>query len=202
MSRSFLRIQRRGVVLLCAALLPLSGWAAWPERAIRMVVPYAAGGGADNTARIVAQRLGEILGQPIVIDNRPGAGGVIGADNVAKALPDGYTVLYDASAFGVNGALRKLPYDPVKDFIPVSLVATAPQILVVGADKPYKSVADLVAAAKKEPGRLTYASAGAGTGSHLAAEMFNEQARIETLHVPYKGGAPALTDVMAGQVDM
>ena len=126
----------------------------------------------------------------------------IGADNVAKALPDGYTVLYDASAFGVNGALRKLPYDPVKDFIPVSLVATAPQILVVGADKPYKSVADLVAAAKKEPGRLTYASAGAGTGSHLAAEMFNEQARIETLHVPYKGGAPALTDVMAGQVDM
>ena len=167
-----------------------------------MVVPYAAGGGADNTARIVAQRLGEILGQPIVIDNRPGAGGVIGADNVAKALPDGYTVLYDASAFGVNGALRKLPYDPVKDFIPVSLVATAPQILVVGADKPYKSVADLVAAAKKEPGRLTYASAGAGTGSHLAAEMFNEQARIETLHVPYKGGAPALTDVMAGQVDM
>lgn len=202
MSRSFLRIQRRGVVLLCAALLPLSGWAAWPERAIRMVVPYAAGGGADNTARIVAQRLGEILGQPIVIDNRPGAGGVIGADNVAKALPDGYTVLYDASAFGVNGALRKLPDDPVKDFIPVSLVATAPQILVVGADKPYKSVADLVAAAKKEPGRLTYASAGAGTGSHLAAEMFNEQARIETLHVPYKGGAPALTDVMAGQVDM
>lgn len=202
MSRSFLRIQRRGVVLLCAALLPLSGWAAWPERAIRMVVPYAAGGGADNTARIVAQRLGEILGQPIVIDNRPGAGGVIGADNVAKALPDRYTVLYDASAFGVNGALRKLPYDPVKDFIPVSLVATAPQILVVGADKPYKSVADLVAAAKKEPGRLTYASAGAGTGSHLAAEMFNEQARIETLHVPYKGGAPALTDVMAGQVDM
>ena len=202
MSRSFLRIQRRGVVLLCAALLPLSGWAAWPERAIRMVVPYAAGGGADNTARIVAQRLGEILGQPIVIDNRPGAGGVIGADNVAKALPDGYTVLYDASAFGVNGALRKLPYDPVKDFIPVSLVATAPQILVVGADKPYKSVADLVAAAKKEPGRLTYASAGAGTGSHLAAEMFNEQVRIETLHVPYKGGAPALTDVMAGQVDM
>ena len=167
-----------------------------------MVVPYAAGGGADNTARIVAQRLGEILGQPIVIDNRPGAGGVIGADNVAKALPDGYTVLYDASAFGVNGALRKLPYDPVQDFIPVSLVATAPQILVVGADKPYKSVADLVAAAKKEPGRLTYASAGAGTGSHLAAEMFNEQARIETLHVPYKGGAPALTDVMAGQVDM
>ena len=202
MSRSFLRIQRRGVVLLCAALLPLSGWAAWPERAIRMVVPYAAGGGADNTARIVAQRLGEILGQPIVIDNRPGAGGVIGADNVAKALPDRYTVLYDASAFGVNSALRKLPYDPVKDFIPVSLVATAPQILVVGADKPYKSVADLVAAAKKEPGRLTYASAGAGTGSHLAAEMFNEQARIETLHVPYKGGAPALTDVMAGQVDM
>jgi tripartite-type tricarboxylate transporter receptor subunit TctC len=102
----------------------------------------------------------------------------------------------------VNGALRKLPYDPMKDFIPVSLVATAPQILVVGSGKPFKTVAELVAAAKQSPGKLTYASAGAGTGSHLAAEMFNDQARMETLHVPYKGGAPALTDVMAGQVDM
>ena len=195
-------LRGRRALALAAALLPLASWAAWPERPIRMVVPYSAGGGADNTARIVAQRMGEILGQPVVIENKPGAGGVIGADSVAKALPDGYTVLYDASAFGVNGALRKLPYDPMKDFIPVSLVATAPQILVVGNNKPYKSVAELVAAAKQSPGKLTYASAGAGTGSHLAAEMFNDQARMETLHVPYKGGAPALTDVMAGQVDM
>ncbi|MGO4328550.1 tripartite tricarboxylate transporter substrate binding protein [Cupriavidus sp. 2TAF22] len=184
---------------ILAALLPL-GALAFPDKPIRMVVPYSAGGGADNTARIVAQKMGEILGQTIVIDNKPGAGGVIGADAVAKATPDGYTVLYDASAFAVNGALRKLPFDPARDFIPVSLVATAPQILVVAANAPYKSVADFVAAAKKAPGKLTYASAGAGTGSHLAAEMFNEQARIELLHVPYKGGAPALTDVMGGQV--
>lgn len=195
-------LRRRGAIAMVIAVLPLASWAAWPDRPIRMVVPYAAGGGADNTARIVAQRLGEILKQPVVIDNKPGAGGVIGAEAIAKAAPDGYNVLYDASAFGVNGALRKLPYDPAKDFIPVTLVATAPQILVVSSKSPFKSVADLIAAAKKTPGRLTYASAGAGTGSHLAAEMFNDQAKIETMHVPYKGGAPALTDVMASQVDM
>lgn len=199
---SILSRRTLGLLALGTALLPGSGWAAWPDKPIRLVVPYSAGGGADNTARIVAQRLGEILGQAIVIDNKPGAGGVIGADSVAKANPDGYTVLYDASAFCVNAALRKLPYDPVKDFIPVSLVATAPQILVVNPRAPYKTVADLVAAAKKAPGQLSYASAGAGTASHLAAEMLNDQARIDTLHVPYKGGAPALTDVMAGQVDL
>ena len=199
---SMLSRRTLGLLALGTALLPGSSWAAWPDKPIRLVVPYSAGGGADNTARIVAQRLGELLGQAIIIDNKPGAGGVIGADSVAKANPDGYTVLYDASAFCVNAALRKLPYDPAKDFIPVSLVATAPQILVVNPRAPYKTVADLVAAAKKAPGQLSYASAGAGTASHLAAEMLNDQARIDTLHVPYKGGAPALTDVMAGQVDL
>ncbi|AGW93049.1 MULTISPECIES: tripartite tricarboxylate transporter substrate binding protein [Cupriavidus] len=188
----------KGLAILAAAV-PLGAFA-FPDKPIRMVVPYSAGGGADNTARVVAQKMGEILGQTVVIDNKPGAGGVIGADVVAKATPDGYTVLYDASAFAVNGALRKLPFDPTGDFIPISLVATAPQILVVAANAPYKTVADFIASAKKSPGKLTYASAGAGTGSHLAAEMFNEQAKIELLHVPYKGGAPALTDVMGGQV--
>ncbi|MCY1273964.1 hypothetical protein D9M68_253300 [compost metagenome] len=188
----------RGLAILAAAV-PLGAFA-FPDKPIRMVVPYSAGGGADNTARVVAQKMGEILGQTVVIDNKPGAGGVIGADVVAKATPDGYTVLYDASAFAVNGALRKLPFDPTGDFIPISLVATAPQILVVAANAPYKTVAEFVASAKKSPGKLTYASAGAGTGSHLAAEMFNEQAKIELLHIPYKGGAPALTDVMGGQV--
>ncbi|WP_446718094.1 tripartite tricarboxylate transporter substrate binding protein [Cupriavidus sp. OTU4054] len=185
---------------ILAAMTPAFAIAAFPDKPIRMVVPYSAGGGADNTARIVAQKMGELLNTTIVIDNRPGAGGVIGADNVAKATADGYTVLYDASAFAVNAALRKLPFDPARDFIPVSLVATAPQILVVATNAPYKTVADLVAAAKKAPGKLTFASAGAGTGSHLAAEMFDDQAKIELLHVPYKGGAPALTDVMGGQV--
>lgn len=188
----------KGLAIL-AAVAPLGAFA-FPDKPIRMVVPYSAGGGADNTARVVAQKMGEILGQTVIIDNKPGAGGVIGADVVAKAARDGYTVLYDASAFAVNGALRKLPFDPAGDFIPISLVATAPQILVVAANAPYKTVADFIASAKKSPGKLTYASAGAGTGSHLAAEMFNEQARIELLHVPYKGGAPALTDVMGWQV--
>ncbi|AVQ83784.1 MULTISPECIES: Bug family tripartite tricarboxylate transporter substrate binding protein [unclassified Variovorax] len=183
-----------------AACAPLLGWAAWPDKPIRMVVPYAAGGGADNTARIVAQQMSAALGQQIVIDNRPGAGGVIGEDNVAKAAGDGYTVLYDASAFSVNPALRKLPFDAAKDFIPVSLVATAPQILVVPENAPYKTVAEFLDFARKNPGKLSFASAGGGTGSHLAGEALNEQAKVNLMHVPYKGGAPALTDLMGGQV--
>jgi tripartite-type tricarboxylate transporter receptor subunit TctC len=185
------------VLVLCA---PLLGWAAWPEKPIRLVVPYAAGGGADNTARIVAQHMSATLGQPIVIDNKPGAGGVIGADAVAKAPADGYTVLYDASAFSVNPSLRKLPFDAAQDFVPVSLVATAPQILVVPPDAPYRTVAEFLDFARRNPGALNFASAGGGTGSHLAGEALNEQARIAMTHVPYKGGAPALTDVMGRQV--
>jgi len=180
--------------------LPILGWAAWPEKPIRMVVPYAAGGGADNTARIVAQQMSIGLGQQIIIDNKPGAGGVIGADNVAKAAADGYTVLYDASAFSVNPSLRKLPFDAAKDFIPVALVATAPQILVVPVSAPYKTVAEFLDFARKNPGKLSFASAGGGTGSHLAGEALNEQAKLNLMHVPYKGGAPALTDVMGEQV--
>lgn len=185
-------------VAACAA--PLASWAAWPERPVRLIVPYSAGGGADNAARIVAQRMGELLGQPVVIDNKPGAGGVIGAEAVAKSAADGYTVLYDASAFGVNGALRKLPYDPLLDFIPVSLVVTAPQIMVVSTQSPYRTFAELIDAAKKNAAKLTYASAGAGTGSHLAAELMNDEAHVDLMHVPYKGGAQALTDVISGAV--
>ncbi|QNK70785.1 Bug family tripartite tricarboxylate transporter substrate binding protein [Variovorax sp. PAMC26660] len=195
--------RRRRVLASIAALaacMPLLGWAAWPDKPIRMVVPYAAGGGADNTARIVAQQMSMALGQQIIIDNKPGAGGVIGADNVAKAPGDGYTVLYDASAFSVNPSLRKLPFDAAKDFIPVSLVATAPQILVVPATAPYRTVAQFLDFARKNPGKLSFASAGGGTGSHLAGEALNEQAKINLMHVPYKGGAPALTDVMGEQV--
>ncbi|MGJ7566103.1 Bug family tripartite tricarboxylate transporter substrate binding protein [Variovorax sp. GB1R11] len=187
-------------VAALAACVPLLGWAAWPDKPIRMVVPYAAGGGADNTARIVAQQMSTALGQQIVIDNRPGAGGVIGADNVAKAAGDGYTVLYDASAFSVNPSLRKLPFDATKDFIAVSLVATAPQILVVPTTAPYRTVAEFIDFARRNAGKLSFASAGGGTGSHLAGEALNEQAKINLMHVPYKGGAPALTDVMGEQV--
>ena len=187
-------------IVALAACIPLLAAAAWPDKPIRMVVPYAAGGGADNTARIVAQQMSVSLGQQIIIDNKPGAGGVIGADNVAKSPADGYTVLYDASAFSVNPSLRKLPFDAAKDFIPVSLVATAPQILVVPPNAPYKTISELLDFARKNPGKLTFASAGGGTGSHLAGEALNEQAKISLLHVPYKGGAPALTDVMGQQV--
>lgn len=189
--------------LLAAGLafsLPLVAAAAWPDKPIRMVVPYSAGGGADGTARVVAQQLGQELGQQIIIDNKPGAGGVIGADNVAKSAADGYTVLYDASAFSVNPSLRKMPFDASKDFIPVSMVATAPQILVVPSASPFKTVAELLDYARKNPGTLNYASAGGGTGSHLAGEAFNEQAKVSLTHVPYKGGAPAITDLVGGQV--
>ena len=195
-------LSRRQWLALAASALPLTSWAAWPDRSMRLVVPYAAGGGADNAARVVAQRLGELLGQAVVIDNKPGAGGVIGADNVAKSAPDGYTALFDASAHVVNPALRKLPYDPSKDFIPVSLIVAAPQILVVSPQSPYKTLGDLLAAARKSPDKITYASAGAATASHLAAELMADEAKVDLLHVPYKGGAPALTDVMAGSVDI
>lgn len=194
-------LSRRDLLALAACALPLASRAAWPDRPVRLVVPYPAGGGADNAARVVGQRLGELLGQPVVVDNKPGAGGAIGADAVAKAPADGYTLLFDASAFAVNAALRRLPYEPLRDFVPVSLVVTAPQILVVAQQSPYKVLGDLLAAAKQSPRRLSYASAGAGTASHLAAELMNEQAAIELLHVPYKGGAQALTDVMSGAVD-
>lgn len=191
-----------GTIAALAVSLPLCGWAAWPEKPIRMVVPYAAGGGADITARIVTQEMSAVLGQPIVLDYKPGAGGVIGADAVAKSPADGYTVLYDASAFSVNPSLYKLPFDAAKDFIPVSLVTTAPQVLLVPAAAPYTTVPEMLDFARKNPGALNFASAGSGTGSHLAAEAFSQQATLNLMHVPYKGGAPAITDLMGERVSM
>jgi tripartite-type tricarboxylate transporter receptor subunit TctC len=183
------------------ACLPLSAaWAAWPDKPIRMVVPYAAGGGADGAARVVGERLGAALGQQVVVDNRAGAGGVIGADAVAKAPPDGYTMLFDASAYAANPALRRLPFDAKKDFVPVSLVVVAPNLFVVPPQAPYKTMAAFLDHARRNPGKLTYASAGNGSASHLAGETLNDLARLDLVHVPYKGGAPALNDVMGGQV--
>jgi tripartite-type tricarboxylate transporter receptor subunit TctC len=190
----------RKLVAAALACLPLLAAAAYPDKPIRMIVPYSAGGGADATARVVAQQMSAALGQQIVIDNRPGAAGVLGEEAVAKSTPDGYTVLFDASAFAVNPSLRKLSFDPLKDFIPISLIATAANILVVPPGAPYKSIGEFLAYAKKNPGKLTFASAGAGSGSHLAGELLNLKAGIDMMHVPYKGGAPALTDVMGNQV--
>ncbi len=173
----------------------------YPSRPIRVVVPYSAGGGADNAARIITQTLSSALKTQVVIDNRPGASGIIGAQAVAQAKPDGYTVLYDASTYAVNPALRKMPFDPDTDLIPVSLALTVPNILVVNPKAPYQSFKEFLDYAAKNTGKVTYASYGPGSPAHLIGELLKNQARIDMLHVPYKGGAPALADVMGGQVD-
>jgi len=188
--------------ILAIACIPVAVQAqAYPTKPIRLVVPYSPGGGADNAARIIAARLTTTLGQTVVIDNRPGGSGMIGAQAVAQAAPDGYTVLYDASAFAVNPALRKMAFDPAKDLVPVSLAVTVPNIFVVPPSAPYKTVQEFVEHARKHPGEMTYASYGAGSAAHLIGELLKNQAGIDLLHVPYKGGAPALTDLMGGQVN-
>ncbi|CAM3811504.1 tripartite tricarboxylate transporter substrate binding protein [Paracidovorax anthurii] len=176
---------------------------AWPDKPIRLVVPYPAGGNADTTARLLSTQLSERLGQPVVVDNRPGGSGTIGAAAVAKAAPDGYTLLLDATAFTVNPSLfPKLPYDAAQDFVPVSLITQAPLLMVVPATSPFHTVADVVQAARARPGQLTFASAGNGGAQHLAGELFKQGAQVSMTHIPYRGGAPALTDLVGGQVDL
>ena len=175
----------------------------WPDRPLKLIVPYPAGGNADNTARLLATQLSSRLGQQVVVDNRPGGSGTIGAAAVAKAAPDGYTLLLDATAFTVNPSLLpKMPFDAAKDFAPISLVMQAPLLLVVPATSPLKTMADLTQAARARPGHLTYASAGNGGAQHLAGELFKQGARVSITHIPYRGGAPALTDLIGGQVDL
>ena len=173
----------------------------YPTKAIRMIVPYSAGGGADNAARIIAKALGDTLKQPIVIENKAGASGSIGATQVARAATDGYTLLYDASSFSINPVLRKLPYEPLKDFVPVSKVVSSPYLMVVPQNSPYNSVQSYVDAAKAAPGKLTFASYGIGSPVHIVGELLKQETGINIVHVPYKGGAPALVDVMSGVVD-
>jgi tripartite-type tricarboxylate transporter receptor subunit TctC len=172
----------------------------YPVKPVRLIVADAAGGAPDQLGRIVAQKLSESLGQQVIVDNRPGAAGVLGADIASKAAGDGYTLLLTTtSIYALLPSLKKnLPYDPVKDFVPVSRIATASNVLVVNAALPVKSVADLVALAKAKPGELNYASAGIGSPAHLAGEMLNLLAGIKITHVPYKGAAPGLLDVIAG----
>lgn len=171
-------------------------------QAITLVVPFSAGGGADNAARIIAKAMGEVSGQSVVVDNKAGASGAIGAAFVARAKADGYTVLYDASSFAINPALRKLPYDAAKDFIAVSQAVSVPNILVAAPSSPYNSLSDYMKAAREKPGRLTYASYGPGSLAQMATELLKSNAKFEAVHVPYKGGAPAIVDVMGGQVDV
>lgn len=182
---------------------PAQAQGTWPDKPLKLVVPYPAGGNADNTARLLATQLGQRLGQQVVVDNRPGGSGTIGAAAVAKAPADGYTLLLDATAFTVNPSLfPKLPFDATKDFAPISLVLQVPLLMVVPANSPFQSVADVAKAARARPGHLTYASAGNGGAQHLAGELFKQGQKVAMTHIPYRGGAPALTDLIGGQVDL
>lgn len=196
-------LKRRSVVLgVASASLAAPALAqGFPSKSIRLVVPYSAGGGADTTARLIAPKLQEALGQTVVIDNKPGAGGAIGDDFVAKASPDGHTLLIGAFAHAVNSSLMaKMPFRTPDDFAPVSLLVTVPELLVVTPSFPAKSVSELVAMAKAQPGKLSYASSGNGSAQHLAAELFKMRTGTDIQHVPYKGGALAVADVAAGHV--
>jgi len=174
----------------------------WPTRPIRFIVPFAPGGGGDVVGRIIGQRMSEQLGKPLIIDNRAGGGGTLGCELAAKAAPDGYTLLLgNVGPIAVGPALYpKLAYDPVRDFAPVTMIASFPNLLVANPGLPFKTVPELVAYAKSRPGQLNFASAGAGTSTHLAGELFKSVAGIDVVHVPYKGGAAAMTDIIAGQV--
>jgi tripartite-type tricarboxylate transporter receptor subunit TctC len=187
--------------LLAAPLLAAAQ--AYPSRPIRMLVPFPAGGTVDFFARVIAPKLADALGQPVQVENRSGAGGNIAAEAVAKAAPDGYTVLMGSEIVAINISLyNKLGYDPLKDLAPVTLVGTVPNILIVSNAVPATTVKELVALAKKPGSKLSYASTGHGTSSQLSSELFKSMASIEVLHVPYKGGAPAIADVIGGQVEM
>ncbi|KQP12011.1 LacI family transcriptional regulator [Pseudorhodoferax sp. Leaf267] len=185
--------------LACAAVAAQAQ--AWPAKPIKLVVSYPPGGTLDAVARIIATPLSQRLGQPVIVDNRAGAGGAIGGDLVAKSAADGYTVLLDASNHAQNPALRsKMPFDTLHDLAPVSLLVKVPNVLVVNPSTTIKTVQDLVTQARARPGEINFASSGNGSAQHLAAEQFSAMAGVRMTHVAYKGGGPALTDVMAGQV--
>ena len=177
---------------------------AWPTRAITIVVPFSAGGTTDIVARLAGQALSLELGQPVVIDNRPGAGGNIGAQAVSRATADGYTlVMGTVGTHAINPSLyKKMPYDHIKDFAPISRVAAVPNVLIANPSQPYKTVKELIAYGKANPDKLTFASSGSGTSIHLAGELFKSMTGITMQHIPYKGSSPALTDLMAGQTNI
>ena len=192
---------RRIGIALCAFGATLAHGQGFPNKPVKIVVPFTAGSATDILARTVGQKLGELWGQPVVIDNRPGAGGTIGAGIVAKSPADGYTLLVHSAAQAVNASIYpSLPYDTTKDFVEVATLGGQPNVLVVAPTTGYKSVADLIAAAKKTPGALNFGSAGTGSGTHVNGEKFKLAAGIDVVHIPYKGTPEALTDTMAGRV--
>ena len=190
-------------ILLLALIAPAAA-EEFPSRPITWVVPFAPGGITDTTSRVVAEEMSKMLGQSVLIDNRAGAGGTVGTEQVARAAPDGYTMIYGTQGtMAANVSLRKsLPYDPLKSFLPIHLVGKSPNLFVAFDGAPYKTVAEFIAYAKANPGKVTFASSGVGTATHLVAELFKTTAGIEMLHVPYKGSAPALNDLIAGRVDV
>ena len=177
--------------------------AVYPDHPIKLIVPFSPGGGTDLVARTIGQAMSDELHQPVIVDNKPGGSTIIGTDALAKSPADGYSLVVATFAHAVNPSLKaKLPYNQEKDFAPVCLIGISPNVLVVAPDSPYKTFQQLLAAAKSNPGKLSYASQGSGTSAHLAGELFNSMTGAKLVHVPYKGAGPALTDVMGGQVDM
>ncbi|MHA7600745.1 Bug family tripartite tricarboxylate transporter substrate binding protein [Alicycliphilus sp. T452] len=191
------------ILMALAASVALSAAAAWPEKSVNVIVPFPAGGSTDMIARAMAQHMGEKLGQPFVVDNRPGATGTIGATAVKRAAPDGYTLLVASlGPFVIAPHLVKnIPYDAVKDFDYISLPVQAPNVLVASPAQKARTVADVIAALKAQPGKISFASSGNGSSDHLSAELFWQQSSTSGLHIPYKGGAPAINDLLGGQVD-
>lgn len=203
MSHPFRQTAVHRVWLALALTLSTLAHAEFPDKPVRLVVPFAPGGGTDLIARTLAGGMQQTLGQPVIVENKPGGGTVIGSDAVAKSTPDGYTLVVATFAHAVNPSLlQKLPFDTNKAFAPVILLGRGPNVLVVRAESPYKSVNDVIIAAKANPGKLTYASQGKGTSAHLAGEMFANLAKVEMLHIPYRGAGPAITDLLGGSVDM
>jgi tripartite-type tricarboxylate transporter receptor subunit TctC len=194
---------RRSILLAAAGLLVACSTAAfaqsdYPNRPIRLIIPFPAGGSNDIVGRAIATQMSEKLGKQVVVDNRTGAGGVIGTELASKEKPDGYTILVISIAHSVNPWLYKLPYDPIKAFAPIGIMGTGTNVLTVHPSLPANSLKDLLQMAKEKPGELTYASAGIGTFQHLGAELFKLEAKVDLLHVPFRGGGPALTDVLGG----
>ena len=191
------------VALGCLLLAAAAQAQTYPNRAVRLVVPFAAGGSTDIIARTVGQKLNELWGQPVVVDNRPGGNTVIGTEAVARAAPDGYSLLVTPAPFTIVPSLTaKLPYDPARDFEPITLINTTPLVVVVHPGVPAKSIKELIALAKAKPGSLNFGSSGSGGSNHLAGELFNAMAGVKMVHIPYKGNAPALTDLVGGHVDV
>jgi tripartite-type tricarboxylate transporter receptor subunit TctC len=196
------RLVAQALLSLAATCGMTSAQAAWPDKPVSIIVPYAPGGTADALARLLAQHLGPRLNTTVVVLNKAGASGVIGQNEVARAPADGYTVLYDATPLSINPHLQKLPFDAEKDLQPLSLIAVTPMLVAVPKNSPFNSLADLVKAAKQAPGKLTFGSGGQGTVQYMGAELFAQKAGIQLLHVPYKSGGPFIQAILAGEIDM